>query len=79
MNGNSLLLPLSRFNCVHLCATSQTAAHQASPSLGFSRQKHWSSLPLPSPEKMPIIPNYYRNANQNYNDVPPHISQNGHH
>ena len=30
-------------------------------------------------EKMPIIANYGRNANQNYNEVPPHISQNGHH
>ena len=26
-----------------------TAAHQAAPSLGFSRQKHWSGLPFPSP------------------------------
>ena len=25
------------------------AAHQAPPSLGFSRQKHWSGLPFPSP------------------------------
>ena len=25
------------------------AAHQARPSLGFSRQEHWSGLPLPSP------------------------------
>ena len=25
------------------------AAHQASPSLGFSRQEHWSELPFPSP------------------------------
>ena len=25
------------------------AAHQASPSLGFSRQEHWSALPFPSP------------------------------
>ena len=30
-------------------ATSQRAAHQASPSLGFSRQEHWSGLPFPSP------------------------------
>ena len=29
---------LSCFSCVWLCATPQTAAHQASPSLGFSRQ-----------------------------------------
>ena len=25
------------------------AAHQGSPSLGFSRQEHWSGLPFPSP------------------------------
>ena len=44
-----LLLLLSRFSRVQLCATSQTAAHQAPPSLGFSRQEHWSGLPFPSP------------------------------
>ena len=31
-----------------LC-NSMTAAHQAPPSLGFSRQEHWSGLPFPSP------------------------------
>ena len=31
------------------CATPETAAHQASPSLGFSRQEHWSGLSFPSP------------------------------
>ena len=44
-----LLLLLSRFSRVWLCATPQTAAHQAPPSLGFSRQEHWSGLPFPSP------------------------------
>ena len=44
-----LLLLLSRFGRVRLCATPQTAAHQAPPSLGFSRQEHWSGLPFPSP------------------------------
>ena len=29
------------------------AAHQAPPSLGFSRQEHWSGLPFPSPEVLP--------------------------
>ena len=43
------MLLLSRFSRVRLCATSQMAAHQAPPSLGFSRLKHWSGLPLPSP------------------------------
>ena len=44
-----LLLLLSRFSRVRLCATPQTAAHQAPPSLGFSRQEHWSGLPFPPP------------------------------
>ena len=44
-----LLLLLSRFNHVRLCATPYTAAHQAPLSLGFSRQEHWSGLPFPSP------------------------------
>ena len=44
-----LLLLLSRFSRVRLCATPETAAHQAPPSLGFSKQEHWSGLPCPSP------------------------------
>ena len=43
-----LLLLLSRFSHVRLCVTPQTAAHQAPPSLEFSRQEHWSRLPFPS-------------------------------
>ena len=42
---NEELLQLSRVSRVRLCATPQTAAHQAPPSLGFSRQEHWSGLP----------------------------------
>ena len=41
-----LLLLLSHFSRVRLCANPQTAAHQAPPSLGFSRQEHWSGLPF---------------------------------
>ena len=44
-----LLLLLSRFSRVRLCAAPEMAAHQAPPSLGFSRQEHWSGLPFPSP------------------------------
>ena len=44
-----MLLLLSRFSCVRLCETPETAAHQAPPSPGCSRQEHWSGLPLPSP------------------------------
>ena len=38
---------LSRFSRV--CVTPWTAAHQAPPSKGFSRQEYWSGLPMPSP------------------------------
>ena len=44
-----LLLLLSHFSRVRLCVTPETAAHQAPPALGFSRQEHWSGLPFPSP------------------------------
>ena len=51
---NSLAsLLLSPFSRVRLCATPQTAAHQAPPSLGFSRQEYWSGLPFPSPRDLP--------------------------
>ena len=44
---------LSHFSCVRLCATPWTAAHQAPPSTGFSRQKYRGGLPFPSPIKKP--------------------------
>ena len=34
---------------VWLLVTPWTAAHQAPPSMGFSRQEYWSGVPLPSP------------------------------
>ena len=34
---------------VRLLATPWTAAHQAPPSMGFSRQEYWSVVPWPSP------------------------------
>ena len=40
-----LLLLLSCFSCVRLCATPETAAHQAPPSLGFSsRTLEWVAI-----------------------------------
>ena len=49
LSDSLILLLLSHFSRVQLCATPQTAAHQAHWSLGFSRQGHWSGLPFPSP------------------------------
>ena len=43
-----LLLP-SHFSRVRLCATPETAAHPTPPSLGLSREEHWSGFPFPSP------------------------------
>ena len=36
---------------VQLFATPWTAAYQAPPSMGFSRQEYWSGVPLPSPKE----------------------------
>ena len=38
---------------VQLFVTPWTVAHQASPSMGFSRQGYWSGLPFPSPGDLP--------------------------
>ena len=38
---------------VWLFATLWTAAHQAPPSMGFSRQEYWSGFPFPSPGDLP--------------------------
>ena len=40
------------FSPVRLLATPWSAAHQAPPSMGFSRQEHWSGVPLPSCEEL---------------------------
>ena len=37
------------FSRVQFLATPWTAAHQAPPPMGFSRQEYWSGVPLPSP------------------------------
>ena len=46
---------------VQLLATPWTAAYQAPPSMGFSRQEYWSGVPLPSPFLIPdsIISHLY--------------------
>ena len=38
---------------VRLFATPWTAAYQAPPSVGFSRQEYWSGLPFASPGDLP--------------------------
>ena len=40
-------------SCVRLFVTPWTVAHQASSSMGFSRQEYWSGLPFPPPGDLP--------------------------
>ena len=45
---------VSQLYCrVRLFVTPRTIAHQAPPSMGFSRQEYWSGLPFPSPWDLP--------------------------
>ena len=44
---------LSHFSCVWLFATLRTVAHQASLSMGFSRQEYWSGLACSPPGDLP--------------------------
>ena len=41
---------------VRLFSTPWTAAFQALPSMGFSRQEYWSGMPLPSEVNIIIVP-----------------------
>ena len=42
-------------NHVRLFAIPWTVAHQAPPSMGFSREEYWSELPFPSPGDLPDL------------------------
>ena len=43
---------------VQLLPTTWTAAYQAPPSMGFSRQEYWSGVPLPSPKNTGVGCNF---------------------
>ena len=48
-NARKWKVKVKSLSCVRLFETPWTAAHQAPPSMGFSRQEHWSGLPLKLP------------------------------
>ena len=50
-NAGKWKVRVKSFSPVWLLATPWTAAYQAPPSMGFSRQEYWSGLPLPSPKE----------------------------
>ena len=60
VKSKMLLLLLSCFSRVRLCAVPQMAAHQAPLSLGFSRQEYWSGLPFPSPMHVCMLSRFSR-------------------
>ena len=49
-------LKVKSLSRVRLLAIPWTTAHQAPPSMGFSRQEQWSGVPLPSPHLVPGLP-----------------------
>ena len=55
-------LKVKSFSCVQLFTTPWTAAYQAPPSMGFSRQEYWSGVPSPSPFPNLAAVNRYFNA-----------------
>ena len=52
-NAGKWKVKVKSLSRVRLLATPWTAAYQAPPSMGFSRQEYWSWVPLPSPWTWP--------------------------
>ena len=50
---SDLKVKVKSLSRVRLFATPWTVVYQALLSMGFSRQKYWSGLPLPSPGDLP--------------------------
>ena len=61
-NARKWKVKVKTLSRVRLLATPWTAAHQAPPSMGFSRQEYWSGLPLPSPKRAYKILNFGSNS-----------------
>ena len=60
--GQGILVGCHLWGHVRICATLWTAAHQAPPSIGVSRQEYWSGLPFPSPQQSTNGNNYTANT-----------------
>ena len=52
--GTKLKVKVKSLSRVQLFATPRPVAHQAPPSMRFSRQENWSGLPFPSPKKVKV-------------------------
>ena len=54
-NAGKWKVKVKSLSRVRLLASPWTAAHQAPPSMGFSRQEYWSGVPLPSPKTLQYL------------------------
>ena len=62
-NAGKWKVKVKSLSHVWLLATPWTAAYQAPPSMGFSRQEYWSGVPLPSPgEFLTLLESHLLNA-----------------
>ena len=70
-NAGKWKVKVKSLSRVRLLATPWTAAFQASPSMGFSRQEYWSGVPLPSPSRgqLPIAPERMKWLGQHGNNT----------
>ena len=64
-------LKVKSLSCVWLVSTPWTAAYQASPSMGFSRQGYWSGVPLPSLPTL-IMCRLFNDGNSDWCEVVPY-------
>ena len=51
-------MKVQSLSCVRPLANPWTAAHQAPPSMGFSRQEYWTGVPLSSPKRTVCLSNF---------------------
>ena len=60
--SNAWKWKVKSLRCVQILVTPCTAAYQAPPSMGFSRQEYWSGVPLPSLPGGSVVKNPPANA-----------------
>ena len=66
-NAGKWKVKVKSLSRARLVATPWTAAHQAPPSMGFSRQEYWRGLPLPSLQLVASGSKYsYKRTEKNY-------------
>ena len=58
-NAGKWKVKVKSLSRVRLFATLRTAAYQAPPPMGFSRQEYWSGVPLPSPDSRLGLSNWF--------------------